>query len=289
MTGFGKGSAENSQGRVSIEIKSLNHKYFDIVSRFASGFLVFEDRIKTAIQKHVKRGRINITLEYDDFTKKDADARIDIVAARRYAKQLKNLKKALGLSGEITVQQIMSMPGIITNKPKKIRPESQWPLVKTALEKAQKQLLTSKIQEGKATKTDLLKACRKIENALKLIKHQVVERKKRYRAKLTKNIKSITGKKNVRDRERLEEEIAIFARNSDISEEVMRIDAHLKAFKKAASNSKEIGRRLDFIAQEISREANTIGAKANYFRIARETIKIKSLVEKIREQTQNVE
>ena len=129
----------------------------------------------------------------------------------------------------------------------------------------------------------------KIEAALKTITQCAKKRKEQYKRKLTSGIKEVTGSGKIYNRQRVEEEAAIFARTADISEETCRVEAHIKAFRKALFNHKEIGRRLDFIAQEISREANTIGAKANNFKIAGEVIKIKSNIEKIREQAQNVE
>ena len=289
MTGFGKGEAENRRGRVYIEIKALNHKYFDIITRIPLGLHVFEDMIKARVQRSISRGRINLSLDYEDFTRKEDNSYVDAAVAHRYVKRLRTLKKSLRLSGDVTVQQIISMPGVIAYKPQKLATKNLWPLVKKALARAIKQLSVSKEEEGRMLKKHLLNIGKKIDSCLNAVKRHSAERKKRYKSKLVANIKSITGAKDIRDREKLEEEAAIFIRNSDISEEVCRIDAHIKAFRSAVSNHKEVGRRLDFIAQEISREANTIGAKANNFYIARDIIKIKSLVEKIREQTQNVE
>lgn len=289
MTGFGKGEAENGRGRIYIEIKALNHKYFDMINRLPPEFLIFEDRIKTRVKKEIKRGRINLLLDYEDFSKKDNNTYVDITAARRYVKRLRSLKKSLSLSGDVAVQQIISMPGVIACKPQKIVSKYLWALIKKALGRALKQLSASKEEEGKMLKRHLLRISKGIENSLKTIKHHAAEHGKRYKNRLVANIKNITGARKIYGREKLEEEAAIFIRSSDISEEVCRIDAHLKAFKRAVSEHKEVGRRLDFIAQEISREANTIGAKANNFCIAKEIIKIKSQVEKIREQTQNVE
>jgi len=289
MTGFGAGEAENSQGRIYIEIKTLNHKYFDIISRLPAGFLVFEDKIKTRLQKKIKRGRINVFLDYESFAKNHNSANVDMVAARSYVKQLKGLKRSLALSGEVTVQQIITMPGIVAHRPQKVMAAQLWPLAQKALVKALKQLLASKEEEGKALKSHLLKISKKIDTSLVIIKHQAGELEKKYKHKLASSIKTITKSKKIYNREKLEEEVAIFVRNNDISEEICRIDAHIKAFKAAVSNHKEVGRRLDFIAQEISREANTVGAKSSNFRVSKEVIKIKSLVEKIREQTQNVE
>ncbi len=289
MTGFGKGEAENSYGRVCIEIKSLNHKYFDIITRLPLEFHAFEDMIKARIQKSISRGRISLSLDYEDFTKKEGSAHVDVTIASRYVKRLRALKKALKLSGDVTVQQIISMPGVMVYKSQKAAIKNLWPPLKRALDKALKQLLASKEEEGKTLKSYLLRISKKIDRPLKAIKRHTAERKKRYKNQLAANIKNLTGLKKIHGQKNLEEEAAIFIRSNDISEEVCRIDAHIKSLKSAVSNHKEVGRRLDFIAQEISREANTIGAKANNFQVAKEIIKVKSLIEKIREQAQNVE
>ena len=289
MTGFGKGEAGNSRGRIYIEIKSLNHKYFDMINRLPPGFLIFEDRIKARLQKDISRGRINLSLDYEDLSKKGNNTHIDITVARRYVKQLRALKRSLGLSGDVTVQQIMSMPAVITYTPQKVNKEYLWPLINKALGRAMKQLLKSKEEEGRMLKSHILSIGEKIENSLNAIKRHSAEFMKTYKNRLAHNIKYITGATKIYNRERLEEEAAIFIRNSDISEEVCRIDAHARILKRAASDRKGVGRYLDFIAQEISREANTIGAKAGNLKISKEIIKTKGLVEKIREQTQNVE
>ncbi|MBN1405520.1 MAG: YicC family protein [Candidatus Omnitrophica bacterium] len=289
MTGFGKGEAKNRYAKVCIEIKSLNHKYFDMMARLPVGFYVFEDRIKSGIQKQISRGRINIALEYEDFTKSGANACVDMPAARRYTQLLRELKKSLNIAGDVTLQQIMSLPGILVYKQAKSGVEHVWPLIKQALDNAIRHLMVSKHEEGKILKKQLVSVSSEIAKSIKSIKRFSEELKKQYKNKLAGNIKALTGNKKVYNPERLEEEAAIFIRNGDIAEEICRIEAHIKAFKKALSNQKELGRHLDFIAQELSREANTIGAKANSFKIAKETIKIKSMVEKIREQTQNVE
>ena len=289
MTGFGKGEAENSRAKIYIEIKSLNHKYFDMINRLPPGFLVYEDKIKARVQKDISRGRINLSLDYEDLSREGADALIDTKTARRYAKLLGNLKKSAGLSGNVTLQQIVSMPGIITYIPQKADTKYLWPLIKKALVRAIRQLLASKQQEGRMLKAHLFGISKKIEASLNAVKRYSAEFKKTYKNKLASNIKNITGQTKIYNREKLEEEAAIFIRNYDISEEICRIDAHIKALKKAAHNHKGVGKYLDFIAQEISREANTIGAKSGNFKISKETIETKGLVEKIREQTQNVE
>jgi len=289
MTGFGKGEAGNSRAKIYIEIKSLNHKYFDMINRLPLGFLIYEDKIKARVQKDISRGRINLSLDYEDLSRKGTNALIDTETARRYAKLLGNLKKSAGLSGDITLQQIMSMPGAITYIPQKADTKYLWPLIKKALAQAIRQLLASKQQEGRMLKAHLLGINKKIETSLNAIKRYSAEFEKTYKNRLAGNIKNITGQTKIYNRQKLEEEAATFIRNYDISEEICRIDAHIKALKKATHNHKGTGKHLDFIAQEISREANTIGAKAGNFKISKEIIKTKGLVEKIREQTQNVE
>ncbi len=289
MTGFGNGEAGNRRAKIYIEIKSLNHKYFDMINRLPPGFLIYEDKIKARVQKDISRGRINLSLDYEDLSREGTNALIDTETARRYAKLLGNLKKSAGLSGDITLQQIVSMPGIITYIPQKADTKHLWPLTKKALAQAIRQLLASKQQEGRMLKAHLLGINKKIETSLNAIKRYSAEFKKTYKNRLAGNIRNITGQTKIYNRQKLEEEAAIFIRNYDISEEICRIDAHIKALKKAAHNHKGAGKHLDFIAQEISREANTIGAKAGNFKISKEIIKTKGLVEKIREQTQNVE
>lgn len=289
MTGFGRGLAENKSGRIKIEIKSLNYKFFEVVNRLPANLAIFEDSIREYLQKKISRGRLNLFLSYEKGEAAQDEVYIDKAAGKKYYEMILSLKKSLGLGGEINIGQIISLPGVIAYHPREEDPEGLWPLVKKALAAACADLIHSKIREGKMLKKGLKHIIESAESSLEKVKSRAPAVARGYRTRLLKNVKELTSSKRIFNPQRIEEEAAIFARNCDITEEIHRTASHVASFKKVLSDHGEVGRRLDFIAQEMHREANTIGAKANDFPISKEVIKIKSLVDKIREQVQNVE
>ena len=289
MTGFGKGVAENNFACIKIEIKSLNHKFFEVVSKMPGNLTLFEDKIRESLHQNIARGRLNLFLNYDAKAKQQETIHIDKKISKQYYQRMLSLKKALKIKGEISLDQIMGLPGVVVYKAQEEDVSKLWPLISKAIKIAADDLIDSKKKEGKRLKKNIRSIVASIEVSLKKIKQRAPLVVNDYRKRLLKNIKTLTSAKRICNPERVEEEAAIFARNCDITEEIHRISSHITGFKKVLSNDKEAGRRLDFIAQEMYREANTIGAKANDFPISKEVIKVKSSIEKIREQVQNVE
>lgn len=289
MTGFGKGEASGAPGVVKIEIKSLNYKFFEVLSKLPPNLAVFEDRIRELLQKNVARGRLNLFLIYDTNAKKADEVHIHKEVAKQYYNRITSLKRFLGAKGDINISQIINLPGVVEYKPQEEQVDKLWPVIRKALLLAIGDLQKAKSREGRLLKINVRNIVKEIENSLHKIQVRAPQVTNDYKKRLLKNVKHIAGTKRVLNGQRIEEEAAIFARNCDITEETHRIAAHITGFKKVLLHSGEAGRRLDFIAQEMHREANTIGAKANDFPIAKEVIKIKSNIDKIREQVQNVE
>jgi uncharacterized protein (TIGR00255 family) len=289
MTGFGKGEAAGKPGLVKIEIKSLNYKFFEVISKLPPNLMVFEDRIREVLQKRVARGRLNLFLVYDTSAKKSDEVHIHKDIAKQYYNRIISLKRFLGAKGDISISQIINLPGVVEYKPQEDQVNKLWPLIRQALLFAIDDLQKAKAREGKMLKKNVRQIVQDIETSLHKIQARAPQVIHDYKKRMLRNVKDLAGTKRVLNGQRIEEEAAIFARNCDITEETHRIAAHITGFKKVLLNSGEAGRRLDFIAQEMHREANTIGAKANDFPIAKEVIKIKSNIDKIREQVQNVE
>lgn len=289
MTGFGKGIAESKLGRAKVELKSLNCKFFEVVSKLPSNLTLFEDKIRELLQKKVARGRLTLFLNYGSKVTKGDEIHIDKKIAKQYYNRIYALKKFLGIKGDVGIEQIIALPGVIAYHPQEDDAKKLWPLIARALALAIEDLTHSKAREGKMLGKNIRQIVKTIEMALNKIKKRAPLVAYDYKKRLLKNVKNITGTIKIHNPERIEEEAAIFARNCDITEEIHRICAHISGFRKILANHGETGRRLDFVAQEMYREANTIGAKANDFSIAKEVIKIKSHIEKIREQVQNVE
>jgi uncharacterized protein (TIGR00255 family) len=289
MTGFGKGVSSGKPGIVKIELKSVNYKFFEVLSKLPSNLSVFEDRIRELLQKRVARGRINLFLSYDTSVRKSDEVHINKEIARQYYNKVIALKRFLGVKGDIQINQIINLPGVIEYKPQEEQVDRLWPVIKKALIIAIDDLQKAKAREGKMLKKNVSHIVKGIANSVRKIQARSPQVVNDYKKRLVKNVKYLSGGKRVLNVQRIEEEAAVFARNCDITEEIHRITAHISGFKKILTNNGEAGRRLDFIAQEMHREANTMGAKANDFPIAKEVIKIKSHIDKIREQVQNVE
>lgn len=288
MTGFGKGQSMGEIGTLTVELRSLNHKYFDMVSRLPNHLSVFEDKVREYLKKKIRRGRINLAVSWESKEKARAAFSLDLNLAKKYHRELLKLKRALGLKDDLGLTQLISLPEIITYEQKKENLRRLWPELSKAIERALHNLDRMRQAEGRRLMRDLLKRIRKIRYYLENIENHLPKVIERYRASLFQKVKALSGRKKI-DQDRIAEEVALFVRNSDVSEELTRIKSHLKAFKLALRHQREAGKELDFIAQELFRETNTIGAKSGNFRISSRVIKIKSQIEKMREQLQNVE
>lgn len=288
MTGFGKGQTLSSRERITVEIRSLNHKYFDLVSRLPNNLSTFDDKIRDCVKKRIRRGRVNLFLTREGKEKEKSQFLVDMDLARKYHRELLKLKRNLRLKDDLGITQILSLPEVISYEQKKENVSQLWPYIKRALQRALYKLGRMREAEGRRLLRDLLMRTKSIRYYLGNIETQLPRVIEGYRKNLFQKVKALSGLKKP-NQDRIAEEVALFVRNSDVSEELTRIKSHLKAFTTALRNQGEAGKELDFIAQELFREANTIGAKSGSFRISRWVIKIKSQIEKIREQLQNVE
>ncbi|MFC1699182.1 YicC/YloC family endoribonuclease [Candidatus Omnitrophota bacterium] len=288
MTGFGKGQTITPQGTVHVEIRSLNHRYFDLASRLPNHFSFFEDKVRDYLKKRINRGRVNLAVSWESKARAQTRFSLDLTLAKKYHRQLLKLKKSLNLKDDLGVQQIMGLPEVITYEQKKENLRQLYPHLKSAIVGAFENLDRMRSAEGKRLARDLQKRVRRIRRYLHSIELQLPKVIARYKRNLLKKVKGLSGVK-APHQDRIAEEVALFVRSSDVSEELTRLISHLKGFRMALRNQKEAGKELDFIAQEMFREANTIGAKASSYNISRTVIKIKGQIEKLREQLQNVE
>lgn len=288
MTGYGRGESSGKFGALKIEIKSVNYKFFDMSSRLPNGLAIFEDRIREYVQKRVKRGRVNLSISYEDGAKRAKKFALDKELAASLLKEIKKFKKAKGLKGEIDLNQIIAFPGVLTYSDTVAEVRNLWRNLKEALDEALESLDRSRTREGCNLSKDLLFRIRRIKRHIETIKKRSTISIKHYKKEFAKRIKELSGGIEM-DKGRLEQEVAIYAKNCDITEEITRIKSHLKNFEESLGSGGEKGKTLDFMAQELMREANTIGAKSNDFQISNHVIKIKSQIEKIREQVKNIE
>jgi uncharacterized protein (TIGR00255 family) len=290
MTGFGKGEARGKAGMVKADVRTVNHKFLEIGIKLPEGLLGLEDRIRELAQQHVRRGKVNINIAYEDGLEAADKICVDQRLAKVYYKQLSGLKKKMRLDGSIRLDQLISLPGVITYEPKKAHAADVWGPIQAALGQAFRALDRARLKEGMALYADLKKRVRIIEKAIEVIKGRTKINTDLYREKLKKSINELS-KGIVRDfdKGRLEQEVALYAKNSDISEEITRLCAHMRNLSDTVEKDDEAGKKLDFIAQELNREANTVGSKVSDFKISKKVIQIKGEIEKLREQAKNIE
>ena len=288
MTGFGRGEASFKGGTIIVEIKTVNHKFFDASLKLTETIAPFEDRIKEVLQKRIQRGKINVNIIYDNNSAKEEVITINKKLAKNYYNGLVGLKEYLGFKDTLGMKDIVMLPGVINYEATQKNLASLWPRVERAIFAAIDSLLTDRQKEGKAIYNDFYKRAEVINKMLSEIKSRAYLNIQEYRKRFADRVRALTNGHEI-DKGRLEMEVAIFAKNSDISEEITRLKNHLANFKSTIALKGEAGKKIDFIAQELHREINTIGSKASDFKISKNVIEIKSEIEKIREQAKNIE
>ncbi len=288
MTGFGRGEFRNEKYECIIEIKTINHRYKDFFIYGPRYLNSIEDKIKKLVSTYVARGRIEISIRIEALNQEEKGVKLDLALAKEYYRALKKLTEVIPeLQRDINLSLIARFPEIIKVEETEYNVDELWEFLKLAMEQALIQLDRTRREEGENLKKDLLTRCKKIEEKVKLIEQLAPEVEKEYKKRLTEKIVEYTKSVDI-DYTRIMTEAAIFADKSNITEEIVRLFSHIQQFKNTL-NKESIGRKLDFIVQEMNREANTIGSKGNHYSVSTGVVEIKSELEKIREQVQNIE
>jgi uncharacterized protein (TIGR00255 family) len=289
MTGYGRGDCAKDGFKFTVELNSINRKQSDISINLPKEFVELEPRIRDEINAHLSRGRINVVVAYHrSSTKAEESVELDVALAKAYSRAIQKLHKELKLEGALTLDTILRAPGVMKLAETTVDAEAVWPSVETALRKAVTGLVKMREKEGKFLANDLGERLGLLETGLELIRKSAPEIVKRYREQLHARVKE-AGLEIPLDDERLLKEVVFFADRCDISEEITRLASHLKQFRDCLKSNEPVGRTLDFLAQEMGREINTIGSKANAAEISQQVVKMKAELEKIREQVQNIE
>ena len=292
MTGFGSAEVRSDFGYFLIEIQSLNSRFCDVVVKLPSELSMFEIRLRKLIEKKLVRGRISFFLKW---TKPDGFQlpHINKTLAKIYSDRLNLLKKELKLTGELDIQTLARFDGVMYTEDIKIQEKKVWPDLEKGINKALNGVSLMRKKEGALLQKNIEKYVNGIKRSVKKIENRQPIVLKKSREKLIKNMKEILKKSNINelgtiDEEKLLPRLPIYTNCADISEEITRIKSHIHQFLSLTNSSKITGRNLDFIVQELNREINTLGSKANDVIIGREAITVKDKLEKIKEQIQNV-
>ncbi len=288
MTGFGQAIGGRTPFKWSIELRSWNHRFFECSTRLPNVVSGLEERIRDLIHGHVKRGKITVSIALKSKPNESNGLILDHKKIDFYIKTMRKLQKKHRLESSLSVAALMGVPNLFIVDHKEYTIEQYWTSLKPVLEEAVKSLLHAKTKEGIALTKDMNRRIDTITNAIKRVKVLSEKEPLARRNRLKERLEDLVKNTQV-DSARLEQEIAFLAERSDITEELVRTEHHLDFLRKSIAGAGELGKKLDFIAQEIHREANTIASKAQSSQIAEEIIKIKSELEKIREQVQNIE
>ena len=288
MTGYGRGECSKNGVKFTVELNSINRKQSEISVDVPRELIELEPRIRDEINTRVSRGRINVVVAYHRASNRHAPVSVDHALARGVFKAVKQLQKEMKLTGDISMETLFRVPGVLKTGENTFEPEKVWPSVESALRAALASLIKMREKEGKFLRDALRQHLSLFQTQLKLIRGEAPNVGKRYQQQLRDRIASAGVEIPVND-ERLIKEVVFFADRSDITEELTRLESHLHQFEECLESSESVGRTLDFLAQEMFREINTIGAKANDVAISRAVVTMKAELEKVREQIQNVE
>jgi uncharacterized protein (TIGR00255 family) len=289
MTGFGKAEADVSGKKITVEMKSLNHRYLEISLRSPAMLSSFEIDIKKKIGEQFSRGRIEITIRVDGGEGMDDESQLELnlPRVRHYYARMMQLKKELDLPDEITLSMMAGFRDIFVPKETEV-PIVPWKDMENVLQEAMMTLMEMRLREGDVLKMDLIARIGVVKEHLDGISLRSPAVILEYRKRLTARIKELT-EGVVIDEARLCQEIAIMAEKSDIMEEIVRLESHMGQFGDLLTSGDGIGRKIDFLIQEMNREVNTIGSKSGDADIAKHVIEMKSELARLREQVQNIE
>lgn len=289
MTGFGRGDSQLGDKYFQVELKSVNHRYTDISIKLPKKFTYLEENIRKIIKTHIQRGRVEVYITYQNIGESDVKINVDMALAEEYLEALLKIRNNLGVNDDITTSLIARYPDIINVEKKEENEEELWQCLEKSLNIAINQLTSMRKEEGSKLKSDLINRLNKTRKFVEEVKERSPIIVQEYRQKLKERIKEISSEEFLLDDSRLAAEVALFADKSNITEEVVRLYSHIEQFKNILNDDDIIGRKLDFLLQEMNREVNTIGSKANDLNISNLVINIKSELEKMREQVQNIE
>jgi len=289
MTGYGRAEAQTASGRFTVEMRSVNHRFGEVLVRLPRDLAPLEDRVRAVVQTRVLRGRVEVTVIREDRATRTKTVRADVDLATAYAQALKELAGMLRVREGMTLAQVAALPDVIRVEETKEDLDTLWPQLAAALEEATTDLVEMREAEGRRLAEDLETRLLHVEELARGVEARSRGAVGEFVTRLRERIAALLGEVPV-DENRLAAEVAIFAERSDVSEEVTRLRSHVAQFRQDLRDAEgAVGRRLEFVLQEMGREVNTTGAKANDLEITRAVISMKGELESMREQIQNVE
>jgi len=290
MTGFSRYERTEDGHRLTIEIKSVNHRYFDATIKLQRSFCAFENNLRNILKKYAVRGKIDVFVSYENMGGTDISLKFNKALAEEYLKCFKEMEK-LGLKNDITVASLSSFPEVLTMESSQIDGEEIQAFFEETMERACGLFVESRIREGEHLRKDILEKLENMTAQVAFIEERFPQMLEEYRQKLADKTKELLENSQI-DEARIATELVLFADKICVDEEVVRLRSHISAMRDELQNGENEfnnGKKMDFLAQEMNREANTILSKANNLEIINQAIELKTEIEKIREQIQNIE
>ncbi len=287
MTGYGRGISESNGKEYVVEIKSVNHRYNDISIKMPRYLSFLEDKVRHYVSKSILRGKTEIYITVNSISANSKNIVVDKELAGVYISEMRQIVEKYNLQDDISLATIMRLPDIVTTASVE-NEEQYWDELKVSIDLALEQISASKLAEGEKLKLDIENRLQKVSEYVDIVKEKSSSLLEEYKIKLTNRINEL-GASNIIDENRIGMEVVLFADKSSICEEVTRLKSHIDALKKMLEVSEPIGKKIDFLVQEMNRETNTIGSKANSIGITNYVVEMKNEIENIREQVQNIE
>ena len=288
MTGYGSSEVVLNDKKVNVELKSVNHKYLDVNVKMPRSFIKFETNIRNLLKEYATRGKVDIFITYEDLSTSASRLKYDENLAKEYFECYKKMNEDLGLSDEIRVSYIARSPEVLTLEDAETDEEELWTVLEKACKEAFLNFKAAREKEGESLKNDILDKLSKMAEDVDFVESKMPLIVSEYKAKLEEKVKDLLDDSQIDDN-RIAAEVTMFADKCAIDEEIVRLKTHIKNMQDSLNKGGEKGRNLDFLAQEMNRESNTILSKSSDIEITNTGIELKTCIEKIREQVQNIE
>lgn len=288
MTGYGRSKMLFGSREITVELRSVNHRFFEFTARYPRQYAFIEDKLKALFSQEINRGKVEAYISIAVSDGSDVSVEVNASLAESYISALKNANKVLELTDDIALSQLFRMPDVFTVTKQETDEDELWNEISSAASEALKGFVSMRRAEGERLKNDLLVKLDYIEALVGQVENRSPKVTEEYREKLFTRLSDILGDRNV-DESRILTEAAIFADKTAVDEETVRLRSHIDSFRELLELDEPIGKKLDFIVQEMNREVNTTGSKCSDLAITKIVVELKSTVEKIREQIQNIE
>ena len=288
MTGFGRCEVSENNRKFTVEMKSVNHRYLDVNIKMPKKLNFFESAIRALLKDYIQRGKVDMFITYEDMTENNVSIKYNKDIAAEYLKYLKEMAEEFALDNDIRVSTLSRYPEVLTMEEQTIDEEGIWKTLEKAIKGAAEGFVETRIKEGENLRTDLISKLDGMLSHVDFIQERSPQIISEYKQKLEDKVKDLLADVKV-DENRLLMEVTIFADKVCVDEEIVRLKSHIETTKATLKAGGSMGRKLDFIAQEMNREANTILSKANDLEISNRAIELKTEIEKVREQIQNIE